>query len=713
MIKLKNIKLKPKLIGLFLIVGIIPLAVIGWIANSTAEEALMKKSFEQLEAIREIKKSQVESFFSERLGDARVLADNPFVVRALKDLDAVFDELGGVSGGRFRGHTKEQYDAPEEYHAVHDRYFPTFKYYMEQYGYYDIFLMDPKQGDTYFTVTKEADFGQRANNIESSLRDVWRIAARDGRVGLSDLKPYSPSAGVPAQFIAAPVKEDGKVIGVVALQVSMDAIDKIMQERSGMGTSGETYLVGSDNRMRSDSFLDPTGHSVKASFAGTVAKNGINSPATEDAFAGKDGKQIFKDYNGNPVLSTYTPVKLAGLTWALIAEIDVSEIREPINTLLKSIAISAVVIAAIIIVLSLFIVLSIVKPVLKGVEFAGEMAEGDLTTVLDVDQEDEIGVLGKALQDMIVKLRGIVAEVQAAADNVASGSEELSASAQEMSQGSTEQASSAEEISSSMEQMGANIQQNTDNAQQTEKISVKSAADAEESGKSVKEAVSAMKEIADKINIIQEIARQTNLLALNAAIEAARAGEHGKGFAVVASEVRKLAERSQNAAEEITELAQNSVGVAQSAGEKLDKLVPDIKKTADLVQEITAASNEQNSGAGQINKAIQQLDKVIQQNASAAEEMASTSEELSSQAQQLQATISFFRIGGQRQSRVSTTLASRAPKTRNNSVDVAHLSQTQVQPAVEHPQLKPESVPVGIKLKMGETDREDSEFERF
>jgi methyl-accepting chemotaxis protein len=203
-----------------------------------------------------------------------------------------------------------------------------------------------------------------------------------------------------------------------------------------------------------------------------------------------------------------------------------------------------------------------------------------------------------------------------------------------------------------MEEMTSNIRQNADNAQQTQQIAIKAATDAEEGGAAVLQAVTAMKNIAEKISIIEEIARQTNLLALNAAIEAARAGEHGKGFAVVAAEVRKLAERSGAAAAEISELSSSSVRVAEQAGEMLSKMVPDIKRTADLVQEIAAASEEQNSGAEQINKAIQQLDQVVQQNASASEEMASTSEELSSQAEQLQATIAFFRVdGGTRQTR--------------------------------------------------------------
>jgi len=274
--------------------------------------------------------------------------------------------------------------------------------------------------------------------------------------------------------------------------------------------------------------------------------------------------------------------------------------------------------------------------------FAKEIANGNL--MVEVKERSGKDELMKALALMIERLTEVVKDVKGAADNVASGSLQTNASSQQISQGATEQAASAEEVSSSMEEMVSNIRQNADNAQETEKIALKSAENAAEGGKAVAETVHAMKEIADKISIIEEIARQTNLLALNAAIEAARAGEHGKGFAVVASEVRKLAERSQMAAAEIGKLSASSVEVAEKAGEMLTTIVPDIRKTAELVQEISAASNEQNTGAEHINMAIQQLDQVIQQNASATEEMASTSEELSRQAEQLQETIAFFKV---------------------------------------------------------------------
>ncbi|MFQ5455658.1 MAG: methyl-accepting chemotaxis protein [Nitrospirota bacterium] len=273
---------------------------------------------------------------------------------------------------------------------------------------------------------------------------------------------------------------------------------------------------------------------------------------------------------------------------------------------------------------------------------AKEIAEGNL--MIEPKERSSQDKLMQALAFMVKGLTETVINVQTVSNRLAIGSRELSEGSNRVAEGATVQAAAAEEASASMEEMTSNISQNADNALQTEKIAMKSSHNAREGGKEVADTVHAMKEIAGKISIIEEIARQTNLLALNAAIEAARAGEHGKGFAVVAAEVRKLAERSQTAASEISQLSASSIEIAECAGEMLDKIVPDIQRTSELVQEINAASNEQNIGAEQINKAIQQLDHVIQQNAGSAEEMASTAQELSGHVEQLRSNIAFFKI---------------------------------------------------------------------
>lgn len=411
--------------------------------------------------------------------------------------------------------------------------------------------------------------------------------------------------------------------------------------------------------------------------------------------------------------------------------------------------------------LGVIITRMITAPIRQLVDGLGQIAVGDLSARVVVDSHDEIGqlsdaankmaealdskaqlavqigdgdlrhevqlasdkdTLGLALQKMVSNLRDIVANVRSAAENVSAGSEEMTSTAQTLSTGSSEQAASIEEVSASMEESSAAIQQNTDNARQTERIATKAADDANQAGQSVVQTVQAMKDIAQKISIIEEIARQTDLLALNAAIEAARAGEHGKGFAVVASEVRKLAERSQTAAGEISKLSSSSVEIAEAAGSMLSKLVPDIRKTAELVKEITASSEEQNTGAAQINKAVQELDKIIQQNASASEELAASSEQLASQAEQLQSTIEFFKVSSSSTRPAQAALQqpsaplARTSKTKfsaQKTVAAARPSKPSATPARATPSADSKA---GVMIDLdggnsGETD--DTHFERF
>ncbi len=295
---------------------------------------------------------------------------------------------------------------------------------------------------------------------------------------------------------------------------------------------------------------------------------------------------------------------------------------------------------------------SLRKSIKEGLQIIKRLASGDLTTEIEIKTKDEISLLLEDLRIMVEKMREIIAFVRNSSEQIASSSFEMSNNAQQLSEGASEQAFSAEEVSSSIKEMVSIIQKNTDNAQETEKIAIKSSESIIDGSDKVVETVQAMKIIADKISIIDEISFQTNILALNAAVEAARAGTHGKGFSVVATEVRKLAERSQTAANEIDNLSRKSVSVAETSKNMLSEIVPDIRNTARLVQEITASSKKQNSSVEHINNAIEQLNRVTQQNAAASQQMASSAEELSSQAKQMQDAIEFFKVKEDGESRL-------------------------------------------------------------
>ncbi len=336
----------------------------------------------------------------------------------------------------------------------------------------------------------------------------------------------------------------------------------------------------------------------------------------------------------------------------------------------------------------------------SSVDVAKMVAKGNLMIDFNA-QKNHGGDLDDALELMVNNLREIAVTIYNGADNVTMASQQVAAASQQMSQGAQEQASASEEVSSSMEEMAANIQQNTDNSKETEKISNKAAKDIQASSQSVSETVDAITTITEKIAIIEEIASKTDLLALNAAVEAARAGEHGKGFAVVAAEVRKLAERSQKAAAEINEISARTVKMARESKDMLINTLPDINKTAELVQEIAASSVEQNSGAVQVNKAVQQLSQVTQGNASAAEEMSSNAEELSSQAEELKAAISYFKLDDK--------IRNKSFK-RSDKKTTIHLGKVRsAEPALEHSGSE-NGNGHDLKLGNGPSDNDFSEF---
>ena len=499
-------------------------------------------------------------------------------------------------------------------------------------------------------IAQNADFF--AENVLIAPAVVGTMASADGIEGKSLLKPLSanfspnivnaiagkpwignpyrsPVSGKPVVIFSSPITVDGRTIALAAIAVDVGSFSKRVVENITVGKSGYVWLVANNGTI----FAHPDAAQILQTDIAKFDWGKQIFAATKDAI-------VTYDFGGKKMTAVAGSDRFP---FHAAATLPVSETMESSNRLaLILVIVGAASALAAIILVSLFMVRRL-RPLQEAESLVNGLAKGQLEASVGKKRNDETGRLLGAMENMLIHLKGVVTEVKSAAEHVAVGSDQTNVAAQRLSQGATEQASSAEEVSASMEQMGANIKQNSDNALQTEKIASKAAQDAEESGRAVSTAVKAMSSIAEKIAIVGEIARQTNLLALNAAIEAARAGDYGRGFAVVASEIRKLAERSESAAKEISELSRTTFEAADVAGKMLERLVPDIRHTADLVQEISASSGEQASGADQINSAILQLDKVIQQNAATAEESAATAEELAGQADRLKTAISFFK----------------------------------------------------------------------
>jgi methyl-accepting chemotaxis protein len=488
-----------------------------------------------------------------------------------------------------------------------------FTKYAEEFGYQDLFLIHP-QGKIFYSVRRKSDHGTSLVDgpyADSGIGRLFRRTLENKKYGLADFAPYAPSNNEPASFAAQPLLHGSDVELVVALQLSIRDINGVMQQREGMGQTGETYLVGPDTLMRSDSHLDPKNHTVKASFS-DPSNGSVNTMASARALKGETGQDLIVDYKGSAVLSAFAPLEVGEATWALIAEIQESEAFSAIKSMKWFMGIVAAIGIAAIILIALIATRALARPI-----------------------------------------NHVIQGLRESADQIASGSRQVSSSSQILAASASKQAASIEETSSSLEEMASMTKQNADHAGEADALSTETKASTETCSSKMQEMTAAIGQVHEAsqetqriVKTIDEIAFQTNLLALNAAVEAARAGEAGAGFAVVAEEVRNLAMRAAEAArnttsqiEGINKRITQAMDMVFKSLEEFSNVTENTSKVSQLVSEISSASNEQAQGIEQLNQAVGEMDHVTQQMAANAQESASASEEMSAMAEQLKGIV--------------------------------------------------------------------------
>ncbi len=666
MFQLKNVKMRVKFIAAFLIVGILPFAVMGMLSVNRSGNALSHMAAEELRILMAGKKAHVEEYFKGLFLQMGVFAQSSDVTDFYDQLVQYHNDTGVTATGNYDVTT-------QEYQALWQTHGEKFRAYQRQSGVYDVFLICAAHGHVMYTNAKESDLGENLGHgryKDTSLAELWGKVVQTGKPAIVDMAPYAPSNGVPAIFAGYPIYTDQKrLLGIVAFQIPLDQINAIMTARAGAGKTVQTYLVGKDRRMRSDASLFEATHSVEASFTNS-ADGTVQTRAVQEALAGKSGHAVLDNFAGKQVLTEYAPLTIMDLTWAIIAEIQTAEAFAAVKDLKLLVGVIAGVGLILIIGVAIAFTRAITIPVNKGVEFSKALATGDLTRTLDIDQSDEIGELATSMNQMAANLNTMFKDLSQGVNVLSSSSTELSAISSQMSGGADQTsdksvavAAAAEQMSSGMvsvaaaseqaatnvqmvaaaaEEMTSTINEIAANAEKGRSVSLQAVTKSKNASEKVNELGQAAKEIGTVTEAIAEISEQTNLLALNATIEAARAGQAGKGFAVVASEIKELAKQTEAATrkirEQIEQIQQTTRGTVDEIGQVsgiIDDMNDIVTTIAASVQEQSSVTQEIADNVSQAALGIQEVNQNVTQSASVSEGIAKDIGDVSQSAKEM------------------------------------------------------------------------------